>query len=425
MARKQPVNYFTSIELGTHTIKVLMARELPRAQALELIGCGEADSLSVVKGEIANVTIVREQLRQAIRQAEAQSGVDVRDTYVALAISGGYVSQRAFSTEVAVAAPDQTITQGDINQAILNARKSDLPADSFAISTTTRLFRLGDGRETLTPLGMLSDSLSVTTLTYAASQMRLMSAVKCVGELLERDLNEICYTPLALVAACLRPADVTLAGQLILDLGAGVTSYAVLTAAGCYTAGQLTVGAEHAANDLSLAFGLPIMMARQMLCDFGRLDCSVAPGRVSSARLIELPKGPGMARSQVRASSVELVVRVRLQELFAVIRESLEKEKALCHVGGTVLLSGGLSSLPGVCELAQSVFGMAVAPARPHSFRGLEQTQARPGFVTPLGTLQNARRNYAIYRAQCSEEEPETPSLLRRLWRFAQAVINF
>lgn len=426
MARSQEVHYYTSIELGTSTLKVISACEIARNKELEIIGFGETPSLCIRKGEVNNISMVEEKLREVIDTVSRQSGIDISQHFIILCLSGAYISQRAFSTTINITSPNRTITQEDINLVIKNARKLEIDKNRYALSTTTRKFVLSGGRETLAPLGMTTDELTVEILVHLAHLDKMRSAYNCVKNVLGRDINDICYAPQALASACIRSVDVAQSGQLLVDLGAGVSSYVVITTAGCYAAGQLAVGLEHVANDLAIAFDVPYHVALQLLNDFGseKLQCSISPRRAHQANQVTVTPGLGAQKRSISTTDIETIVQVRVQELLEIIRARLDKEKALNHIGKTVMLSGGLSLLPGVHELASEVFGCPAVAARPHSLSGEAAIVGNARYVVPLGGLHYAQQNYAIYRSQQQEAEIAS-SKENRLLSWCKRIFNF
>lgn len=424
MPRKKNDNLFSSIEIGTHSIKVLIA-EAKQQNVLHLIGNAETESLKVVKGEIDNIQMVDEQLEQAIDKAQETAGTDIRDTFVAVAVSGSHISQDTISETVKVASFDQIISQEDINQVIRNARQHDVAKKHSVLSTSVRYYSLDDGRQFLDPIGQASPNLQAAIQIIKAQKHRLTPSVNLVQNRLGRDINTLCYTPLAIACACLTPQDLLQNGHLLIDVGAGVTSFTLITAAGCHTAGQITVGFEQAANDLAIAFRLHIQFARQLLRNFSQLQLSVIPAENGSSRAISADQGPGIKPKLLPATSVERIVNARFTELFQIINERLTAENAWQWATGDILISGGASQLPGLIELAQTVFRRPVQPARPIGITGPVTLLDNPAYITAIGTLRSAKQSLDIYREQNrSADSSSLPSGFKGILDTIKLVFN-
>ncbi len=400
---------FASIEFGTHSIKVLIG-EFSANDELTIIGRAETESLKVVKGEISNLGMVSEQLAQAIDQAQQMAGVDIQDAFITLIVSGAYISQSIVSADIAITSADKLVSQDDIDNAIRNARLKDASAKMDILNTSNRFYTLSDGRQVLDPIGLASHSLQTSLLLIQARKDRLRTPINLIRQCIGRDPNDITYVPMALGKACLSPEEVERNGQILIDLGAGVTSYALFTSAGCHTAGQFTVGFEQAANDLSIAFGLPIQYARNLLQSFESLKLSAISANDGRSRLIDVERGPGTLPRRIAASSVEQVIQLRFTELFQIIKERLQRDNAWQWATGTVRLSGGLASLPGMTALAHDILEHEVEIAAPLNVRGPSAVLSRPAFIEPIGALRCAKTALDIYNNQTEDASSKSSS---------------
>ena len=414
---------FASIEFGTHSVKVLIGEFT--ADGLTIIGNAETESLKVIKGEISNLNMVGEQLTQAIDQAQRKAGVDIQDAFFTLLISGSYISQSIVTSDININSPDRLITQDDIDNVIRNARLKDTSPKMDTLNTSNRFYTLSDGRQVLDPLGLPSQSLQTSLLLIQARKDRIRTPINLINQCLDRDPNDITYVPMALGRACLSSEEVSRDGQILIDLGAGVTSYALLTVAGCHTAGQITVGFEQAANDLSIAFGLPIQFARNLLKNFASLKLSAISTNDGRDRLIDVERGPGTLPRRIAASSIEQVVQLRFTELFQIIKERLQRDNAWQWATGNVRLSGGLASLPGITALAHDILEHDVIIANPFNVRGPSEIIGNPAFIAPIGALRCAKDALDIFNNQTQGTQEKSQSATSNIINTLRNFLNF
>lgn len=424
MPAKKNDRFITSIELGTHFIKVLIAKELPQGQ-VEIIGSGTAPSLKVQKGEITEPKLVTEQLDIAITNAENQANVDILDTFIALAVSGSYITTYNRETEHNISNDGRAITEDQFVQAIRIARNLDSPKQTRVLETSNRFFTLADNRQTLNPCGLFSPTLRVSLLVVQAIENRLKTPIELLELLLGQGIQTCCYVPTALGRACLDIESVKQHGRLIIDVGAGVTSYAVFTTAGCHTAGQITVGFEHIANDVSIAFSIPIKHAQNILLKFRELNCSIREDKPQDLRLIDVDRGPGTTSVRIPVASVELVVKLRLMELFNIIKQELDKADAWRWIQGDILLSGGTALMPGIQELLQSCMNSPVSIAKPNNkIVAPKEIADNPAFIVTMGALLDAKAALDIFDSSNTQTNG-SPSGIKSLWDGIKTIINF
>ena len=180
---------------------------------------------------------------------------------------------------------------------------------------------------------------------------------------------------------------------MVIDLGAGVTEYAVFAGDHCCLhSGQLTVGCDHVANDLSLGLHVPIQRARDLLAELGTVGSAIMTPD-GHTRLLPVETVPGRPPRHIPASSVESIVEMRLQELFTVILADLQKQDMLKRIGWGIKLVGGGASIPRITELARRVFEMPVEVGMPALVNGPKQILDSPRYATPIGVLRYGQQN--------------------------------
>lgn len=388
---------FTGMEIGTSTIKVAIC-SVDVHYRIRLLGWGEVPSIKVVKGDVKDQPFVSEQIARAIEKAESQAGVRVVDTNVYLLLPGGYVHLVNTSGCVELE-NEQVITPDHLVLANREGRYQTKDSTSMVIQTFTKEYRLDEDRVVRTPVGLRSSILEAHVVSIVAKQARIDSFAHPVIENLNRSLNDVIYTPLSLSYALWQEeGGIAYDGCLIIDIGAGVTSYALIIGKDLYTVGHITVGCDHAANDLSVAFALPIASTRKILRDFQRLNCSVVArgGERSRSRFISADQGLGGGSKMLPASSVEQIVHLRFQELFGIINKRMNDEEAWSQMTGGILLCGGGARLPGMCELAELMFRHPVEVVCAVDVEGSRDIVGNPANVSVFGAIRQGRMEQDI-----------------------------
>lgn len=239
--------------------------------------------------------------------------------------------------------------------------------------------------------------LEAHVVSIVAKQARIDSFAHPVIENLNRSLNDVIYTPLSLSYALWQEdGGIPYDGCLIIDIGAGITSYALIIGKDLYTVGHITVGCDHAANDLSVAFALPIASTRKILRDFQRLNCSVVARGDERARFISADQGLGGGSKMLPASSVEQIVHLRFQELFGIINKRMNDEDAWSQMTGGILLCGGGARLPGMCDLAKLMFRHPVEVVCAVDVEGQRDIVGNPANVSVFGAIRQGRMEQEI-----------------------------
>ncbi len=411
MGRRRKKDILTGIELGTAHVKVVMG-EFLSGEVVSIIGAAQVSSLHKVrKGSVLDAPAVQEQLAQALTISEKESGVEIEDVF--LAVTGGHIGSTTSVGNAPVQNPDRIITEEEVVTAVRNARSCRPPPEQYHINSIDRRFLVDDIREVANPIGQVGNRLQAEVHMIYGDRGAVDTARTLVAEVLGYPETARAFSAVADTFA-LFSAEEQRRGTLVVDVGAGVTEYAVFHGPGCFHSGQVAVGCEHAVNDLAVAFRLPAPRAAGILHNLADFGSAVArpDGR---KRLVEVETTSGKSRC-IPASTIEQVIELRLRELFDVVAADLRKAGAFQRVSNGVVLCGRGARIPGIVPLAHQVFEMPVRVGAPYLASGPREVIADPGFVTPIGLLRFGRKVREIDR--------ESPGLFEQLRSDARRVLD-
>jgi len=126
---------------------------------------------------------------------------------------------------------------------------------------------------------------------------------------------------------------------------------------------------------------------------------------VDPQETVELPGPSPGQRRHVARELIAHIVEQRLDEMFGLVQEDLDRAGVLDKLGAGIVLTGGTTVLHGTVELAQQVFAAPVRAGRPEEgLTGLADSVALPRFATVAGL--------ALYGADRFKETGEGASTL-------------
>jgi len=413
---------YTGIEIGTATVKVAIC-SVADDYGITLLGWGEAPSIKVIKGEVKDRDFVCQQIMRAVKQATDEAHVSISDTFVTLAVGGRFVNLVRTEGTVSFDAGTTQITEEHIIAADRRAVHDPQDESLIVDGQYTRYYRLDKDEILLTPpIGSYSTYVQVHNESIVFQRRYLEAYASIVADVIERPPNAVAFTPLALAFAAFQRQTVGSAsseGFLLIDIGAGVTSYVLFTGRDFFTMGQITVGCDHAANDLSIAFRLPINSARKILRNFADLQCSVMPEGEGRRRYIAAEMEVNGSMQNIPASRVEQIVQLRFQELFNIINKKIKDEDAWQWATGGVRICGGGAQIPKISELASTVFNRPVTVARTYNAKGRADVVESPAALVPLGLTRFGKQSYDI---ENQNHPHDTAGMLKD---FIMAMINW
>ena len=83
-----PSSIIVGLEVGTSKVCAVVG-EVGTQGALNIVGVGQARSRGVRKGEIVDVALAGEDIRNAVVEAEQMADVEIRSVY--LGVTGGHI----------------------------------------------------------------------------------------------------------------------------------------------------------------------------------------------------------------------------------------------------------------------------------------------------------------------------------------------
>ncbi|KKW36953.1 MAG: Cell division protein ftsA [Candidatus Giovannonibacteria bacterium GW2011_GWA2_53_7] len=171
----------TGIDVGTHTVRVIIAEYTQGEGLPKVIGLGRAESRGLRHGYIMNISDAVRSIRAAVDDAEAQAGLRIRGAYLAL---GGVGLEGVTTTGAAVVTrADSEVTDADVLRAH-RAAEQNLPqaANKKILLTVPVEYRIDGKKIFARPSGMKGLKLEGTALIVTCLEQHLNDLIRVVEE---------------------------------------------------------------------------------------------------------------------------------------------------------------------------------------------------------------------------------------------------
>ena len=380
------VHLITALEIGTTSIKVLMA-EVREDGGLMVAGLGECESRGVRKGEIVDFDKALDAVRRAMEAAEASANKSIGER-VYLAASGGRAESLLHAGGIPVLneydEPGGEITREDIDQALDVARKIPLPDDRIRLHTLQQTFEVDGRAGIVNPERMLAEELRVGMLLIHG-QRSVVENLKKLMESVPVVCADAAFGGFCSALAVLTPEQKR-AGVVVIDLGGGTTDYIVYNAGFVKLAGSIAIGGDHVTSDICSGLNLTRRQAETLKKESG----SSLINRLQSDQSISIPAEGGFSGRVVRAATLNTIINARMEETFKLIAEKIEEEGLSGILSAGVILTGGGASMAGLTDLAQQVFNAPCQTGRVHDCVGLSTKQDGVRFASAIGCVRYA-----------------------------------
>ena len=366
------------LEIGTSKICAVVG-EVSDTQVANIIGLGQCKSRGVRKGEIVDASVVEEDVRNAIVEAEHMADVEIQSVF--LGVTGSHM--RGFNNTGVhpVVSADREINDADIQDVIKNAKAVNLPSDHSVIHVIRQHFRVDGQDGVLNPEGMLGAKMEVDVHVVSGRYNRLQNPIRLVSGL-HLQVENIAFNGLASSLATLSTEQKEL-GTLVIDLGAGTTEYAIYSGGVIKHTGVLAVGGDHVSNDLAYGLKVPLGRAEQLKVDNG--SAVIEPD--SNNRLMDLSTDNIIPSKKINLNHLQMIMSMRLREIFELIANDIEKGGLVNYLRAGVVLCGGGARTPHITKLARDVFNLPAAIGRSSTVSGIKNALDEPEFSTSIGLI--------------------------------------
>ncbi|MSU59773.1 MAG: cell division protein FtsA [Pedosphaera sp.] len=366
------------LEIGTSKVCAVVG-ELNDDGALNIVGLGQARSRGVRKGEIVDAPMAEDDVRAAIVEAEQMADVEIRSVF--LGVSGAHI--RGFNNRGVhpVVSSDREISDDDMADVIKNAKAINLPNENTVLHAIRQHF-LVDGQDGVTnPVGMLGSRLEVDMHVIHGNFNRLQNAIRLVKGM-QLEVDEVVFNGLAASLALLSPEQKEM-GALVIDIGGGTTDYVVCADGVVKHTGVLSVGGDHVSHDLAVGLKVPLSRAEQLKLEHGGgfVDDAV------KGRVLPLTNEVGLPFKEVNLENLRRIMGLRLEEIFELVAQDVEKAGLLHYMRAGVFLCGGVARVPQLAQMAEDVFEMPVTVGKTNSISGLKSALDQPEFAAAIGLV--------------------------------------
>jgi cell division protein FtsA len=375
-SEKMDTPIIVGIDVGTTKICTLVAR-IEGDDQLRILGVGIEPSRGLNKGMIVDLNAASQAISRAIEKAERTSGLEIDSALVSLA--GSHVE--AINSKGVVGVSGRTISEDDIIRALDAARAVTIPHNREVIHVIQRGFTV-DGQEGIRmPIGMHGYRLEVEAhiiTASAATVENLRQAVNSAGA----HVSQFVLNPLASAEVVLSDTERDM-GAVVCDIGGGTTDMAIYINGDVWHTMVLGVGGNHVTSDIAHGLRLPLPQAEETKLQHGHAcQTDIGEGEYFLVRQFG-SEGP----VQVNRNDLAHIIEARVEEIFSLMLQEIKRSGYDGLLPAGMVLTGGVSALPGIRKLAGKVMGLPVKIAKPEGLIGMVDQLNSPAYSTSVGLL--------------------------------------
>ncbi|MDR0557397.1 MAG: cell division protein FtsA [Treponema sp.] len=400
-------NFVLGLDIGTTKTCAMIGEPNERGQ-VEIIGVGICPSNGLRKGVVVNIEATVQSIRTAVEAAEVMSGHEVRLCWPG--IGGNHIEGINSRGVVGVTGRNKDnknlkeIAQSDIDRVIDAAKAVAIPMDRRILQVIPQTFIVDEQKGIRDPLNMIGVRLEAEVHLVTCSVTSEQNLIKCVNGA-KLVVNEVVLQTLAAGRAALTPEEMEM-GVALIDLGGGTTDILVYSEGVPFSNASIPVGSALITSDISKMKSVSYDIAEKLKIE----DGCCWEGVMDTDTDIPVPGVGGRPPMLIPRSQILAIIRPRMEEIFMMVKEKLDKVYYTRSLGAGVVLTGGGALLAGAAELAASIFKAPVRIGLPLPVAGLAGEYRSPVFSTAIGLLLlGFEREQQAYIPSSSESDIHLP----------------
>ncbi|MDC0933781.1 cell division protein FtsA [Arcobacteraceae bacterium] len=378
-------NSILAIDIGTTNIIAIVASN-DFSNKINILGVGQCKSEGVQKGNITDINLAGNSINEAVSTALNSSGSIIEKAVVSL--SGANTKTLRGSGVVNI--PSGQITQNDIKQVLKMALyNAQIIADYEVIHVLPIFFRVDDGATITNPLNMNGSRIEVSVNIITAKKTALVNVRNALKQA-NLEVDKFVLSGYANAIATLEEDQKKL-GSAVINLGGTTTQLVVQKGSTILYNDFLPIGSEHITNDISVTFHTPYSAANMIKKQYATLLPSKDTDSENELNIkkVKLPTlGNETESKEISLDQIQPILHARVEETLCIIHDKLLESAAIESIDGGIVLTGGMTHIPGIKELASMIFtNIPVKVANPKNIQNGYINFNTPSMSTIVGLL--------------------------------------
>lgn len=378
-------NLFVGLDVGSSSIRTVIAQEMPGEDLLRVVGVGAVPSAGIRRGAVVDIEEAAQALNASVEQAESMAGIAVREVFAS--VGGPDIFSQDSKGVVAVGKADGEVLEDDVQRVLQAAQSISLPLNREILHVLPKSYRLDDQKDIKDPLGMHGVRLEVDALIVGVSTPHLKNVSRCV-EQAGMVLEGAVLGSLASAVAVLNKKQKEL-GVVMINIGSATTSLTVYEEGDVLHTSVIPVGAAHITNDIAIGLRTSIDVAEQVKLHFG----TALSHEVDKREDIDLSQIDSQEEGMVSRHHVSEIIEARAEEILHFANDELKSIGRAGLLPAGVVITGGGSKLPGIVEMAKDIMRLPAQVGYPQSLGGILDKVDDPEFATAIGLILWAREH--------------------------------
>ena len=377
-----------ALDIGSASVIAVIAKN-DLDNKVNILGTGVESSSGINKGLISNIEVASKSIKNAVTHAKRSTSETIDETVVS--ISGAYTKGVRSSGSVNI--PNGVITEHEINQVMQMALyNATIVPEYEVVHVVPIFFKVDDSASVENPMNMNGARLEVSVYIVTAKKTALtniQSALKSSGLEVSNFVLDSYATSMAVLDEQQKKF-----GTTVINMGSTTTDFICFKNNSIVYNDFIPVGSNHITNDLSVMLHTPPSAAEAIKLKYGSL---LAKTEELEIKKVKIPRiGDENETTEIGLDMVKNIIHARAEEDLVLVKNKIKTVGLSENIGSGLVLTGGMSKLDGLKELAIKVFdNIPVRVSNPLNIKNGYINFDDPTMSTIVGLLL-----YALHRNQ-------------------------
>ncbi|NQY94310.1 MAG: cell division protein FtsA [Campylobacteraceae bacterium] len=343
-------NTLLAIDIGSTNITAVVAQNDLNGN-INILGMGIESSDGINKGLITNIEVASTAINNVIQNAKRSTQSTIDRTLVS--ISGA--STKGIRSTGSVNIPNGLITENEINQVLQMALyNATIVPEYDVIHVLPIYFKVDDSQSIDNPLNMNGARLEVSVY-IVTSKKTVLTNIKGVMKASGLEVSNFVLNGYSSAISVLNDEQKRF-GTGVIDIGGSTTDFVCFKGKSILYNNFVPVGSSHITNDLSVMLHTPPNAAEMLKIKYGNLLNSYKNDDLAIKK-VKIPIiGDEQNTKEMDLDSVQTIIHARVEETLILIKEKIIESGISDYMGAGIVITGGMSQLIGMKELASHVF---------------------------------------------------------------------
>lgn len=401
MRRVRKGKIIACLDIGSSSLICIIATLINDGE-VRVLGHSIKESKGISGGAISDMKLAQKSIISVVSDAEKMANVNIDKLLVC--VSGSIIKSNRIEESIKIASG--SVKSSDISNLANKVRSNFRKNNREMIHLIPMQYRIDESMPVQNPRLMSGDRLYAKFHAISTSRTNILNIENCLKSC-HISVNSYIIDPYASFLSCSTLIEDG-AGSLVINIGADVTSFAILIDNKIIYSGGFVMAGNHITRDISTIVGVSNNYAEKIKTLNSNLILSKSSNKESikyritnqdESKILKMTKG-----------DLKEIIRCRLEEIFELIKKSIKDSEIPDFSFSEIYLTGGSSNIIGVDSLCSEIFEKPTRLASPVDISNLTNYDDinKPEFSSALGMIMFVRNLMVKDKIKSSFEYSES-----------------